>query len=69
MAVTSFDMDERTQKSIDDLKVVFGVKTNAAVLRKALALATIAARNADKDNTVVVAQSSSGQGERVSLAG
>ena len=67
MAVTSFEMDERTLQTIDELKAVFGVKTNAAVLRKALALARIVGRHADKEHAVVIG--GEGDSEKVSLAG
>ena len=47
MAVTSFEVDERTAALLAQLQETFGVKTNAAVLRKALALANVASQYAD----------------------
>jgi hypothetical protein len=69
MAVTSFEVDERTAALLAELQKTFGVKTNAAVLRKALALANVASQYADADNTITI---TSGEGKapvKVSLAG
>jgi hypothetical protein len=68
VAVTSFEVDERTAKLLADLQETFGVKTNAAVIRKALALANVASHHAAADHTITI----SGDGEppvKVSLAG
>jgi len=54
MAQTSFDVDAATLAAIAELKEKFGVKTNAQVIRKALALARVAAQNADDDNTLTI---------------
>jgi hypothetical protein len=51
---TSFVIDDRTAEILESLKKEFGVKTNAAVIRKALALANVAARSADADHTVTI---------------
>lgn len=67
MAVTSFEMDERTLQTIEELKKLFGVKTNAAVLRKSLALSRIVGRHANNEHTVVIGEND--KSERVSLAG
>ena len=42
MAVTSVDVDERTAELIASVRKTTGVKTNAPVIRKALALANVA---------------------------
>jgi len=68
MAVTSFDVDERTAALLAELQKTFGVKTNAAVLRKALALASLASKHAASDHTITI----SGDGQapvKISLAG
>jgi hypothetical protein len=57
MAVTSFEVDERTAAVLTELQKKFGVTTNAAVIRKALALANVAARHADADNSITPAPS------------
>jgi len=68
VAVTSFEVDERTAEFIAQLRDTFGVKTNAAVIRKALALAKIASQHANSDHTITIAP----EGKppvKVSLAG
>ena len=64
MPVTSFSLDERTLSVVRELQGVFGVKTNAAVLRKAIALAKITASKASTDHTVVI----SGGGEPITVS-
>lgn len=54
MALTSFEMNEETLKAIEELKPFFGVKTNAAVLKRALALALVAAENADERRRLTI---------------
>lgn len=68
MAVTSFEVDERTAELLAQLQKTFGVKTNAAVIRKALALANVASRHADADNTITIG-SDAKPPVKVSLAG
>jgi hypothetical protein len=68
MAVTSFEVDERTANLLAKLQGTFGVKTNAAVIRKALALASVASQHAAPDHTITI----SGDGQprvKVSLVG
>ena len=68
MAVTSFEVDERTAALLADLQKTFGVKTNAAVIRKALALANVASQHAGLDHTITI--TSEGKPPvKVSLAG
>jgi len=71
MAVTTFDVDERTAELLAKLQTTFGVKTNAAVLRKAVALANIASQHAGPDNTITIAPSEDGTkpAVKISLAG
>lgn len=70
MAVTSFNVDERTATLLAKLQDTFGVKTNAAVIRKALALASVASQHANSDNTITIAPSDKGEpAVKVSLAG
>jgi hypothetical protein len=70
MAITSFDVDERTAELIARLQKTFGVKTNAAVLRKALALANVASQHADADNMITIAPSEDGKpAVKISLGG
>jgi hypothetical protein len=70
MPVTSFDIDERTAALIAQLRETFGVKTNAAVIRKALALANVASQHADSDRTITITSGVAGKPPvKVSLAG
>lgn len=52
MQQTSFLLDEGTAQAIEQLKKEFNVTTNAAVIRRAIALARIATRNSDSDKVV-----------------
>jgi hypothetical protein len=63
MAVTSFDVDQHTAEAISELRGLFGVKTNAAVIRRALALAQVIGREAATDHTITV----SGRAEPVRI--
>jgi hypothetical protein len=70
MAVTSFEVDDRTAALIARLRETFGVNTNAAVIRKALALANVASQHADADRTITIAPSDDGKpAVKISLAG
>jgi hypothetical protein len=69
MAVTSFEVDERTAELLAQLQKTFGVKTNAAVLRKALALANVASQHAGADNTITITSDDGKPPVKVSLAG
>ena len=54
MAQTTFEVDAATLAAISELKSAFGVSTNAAVIRKALTLARVAARSSDEDNSITI---------------
>jgi hypothetical protein len=54
MAQTTFEVDPATLAAMAELKQKFGVRTNAQVIRKALALAWVAAQNADANNTITI---------------
>ena len=54
MRQTSFVVDDKTVKALEELKETFGVTTNAAVIRRALALAKVAAENADSEHTITI---------------
>jgi hypothetical protein len=51
----SFEVDDRTAELLARLQKIFGVDTNAAVIRKAVALASIAGEQAGADKTVTIA--------------
>ena len=44
---TSFEVDELTRAALDELKKVYGVTSNAAVMKRAVRIALIASRYAD----------------------
>lgn len=50
----TFMVDEKTLGIIESLKVSFGVGTNAAALRRALAIARLAAENQRDDHTITL---------------
>lgn len=52
MAQTSFDIDAKTAEALERLKEIYGVGSNAAVMKRALALALVASRYADEDNNL-----------------
>jgi hypothetical protein len=54
MAQTTFEVDQATLDVLSELKQTFGVKTNAQVIRRALALARVAAKNAGEDHTLTI---------------
>jgi hypothetical protein len=54
IVAASFDVDEQTVELLAKLQKRFGVDTNAAVIRKALALANIASDHAEPDNTITI---------------
>ena len=54
MGQTSFVFDASTEQVIEELKREFGVTTKVAVIRRALALARVAARSAAEDHTVTI---------------
>jgi len=51
---TTLDVDADTEALLNELKVTFGVKTNAGVIRKALQLSKFMASEADENHTVVI---------------
>ena len=68
MKTTTIQFDERSQSEIDKLKKVFSASTNAAVVRKALALAALIATEADENHQVTIRKRSKEGNLYVSLA-
>ena len=62
--VTTVQFDERTAENIDKLREVYGATSTAAVIRRALALASLVAREATPDRTVTI----TGKGEPVTVS-
>jgi hypothetical protein len=50
----SYQTDERTENLLSELREGFGVATDSAVIRRALALASVIVRNAGEDHTITV---------------
>gem|GEM_PF-4976109 len=51
---TTFVFDAHTVKALESMKATFGVTSNAAVLRRALALAQVAIDNAADDKSLTI---------------
>ena len=66
---TSFQLDTGTAEAIEELKTVFGASSNTVVIRKAIALARIAARNSDAGDNTVTLLDKDGDRLKISLAG
>lgn len=66
MNQTCFEVDEHTAGLIARLREPFGVTSNAAVIRKALALASVASQHADADHIVILTVE--GRSVRINLA-
>jgi hypothetical protein len=49
---TSFEIDDKTANALETLKSVYGVSSNAAVLKRALAIALVASKQADPDHNI-----------------
>jgi len=69
MAQTSFQLDEGTAQAIEELKKVFNVTSNTAVIRKAIALSRIAARHSVNDDHTIVLLGKDNVPTKVMLAG
>jgi transaldolase len=66
---TSFQLDPGTAQAIDELKTVFGVTSNTAVIRKAIALARVAANTQNASERTITLVDQAGTPLKVSLAG
>lgn len=68
MALTSFEIDEKTSDALDRLKKVYGVSTNAGVIKRALAIALAASKFADPEfNIHIRSESNDGTAREVVL--
>lgn len=66
---SSFQLDAGTAEAIEELKGVFGVTSNTAVIRRAIALARVASRNSDAEDRTVTLVDKTGTPLKISLAG
>jgi hypothetical protein len=65
MAQTSFEIDEKTAVALEHLKKVYGVPSNAAVLKRALALALAASKYADSEHNIHIRSEVNGKEQEV----
>lgn len=56
MAATSFNIDQKTDQTLESLRRHYRVSSKAEVLRKAIALLNVASRNEHADGTVILRQ-------------
>lgn len=56
MAATSFNIDQKTDQTLESLRRHYQVSSKAEVLRKAIALLNVASRNEQADGTVILRQ-------------
>jgi hypothetical protein len=54
MAQTSINIDQEMEAAMDELRKAFGVTSNAAVLKRAVALARQSVRAADEDGSIII---------------
>jgi hypothetical protein len=68
MAQLTFQLDDNSEKAIEELKDFFGTKSSAAAVRSALALVRALAP-ASKDRTVIVHDQNKDEDLKILLAG
>lgn len=54
MAVTSFNVDQKTDQTLERLRCHYQVSSKAEVLRKAIALLNVVRRNEHADGTIIL---------------
>lgn len=54
MAASGVTFDDKTTKMIEGLRAAFNVSSNAEVIQRALILAQMAAKKADKDHNILI---------------
>lgn len=54
MALTSFNIDQKMQNTLEELKRHYGATSNAEVLRKAIALLQVVKENESEDGAFVL---------------
>ena len=54
MAVTTINIDKEMGEAMEELRLVLGVTSNTAVLKRAVALLRIGAKAADEDGSLVL---------------
>lgn len=64
MAVTSFNIDDKMDQTLEALKAHYGATSKAEILRKAVALLNVASKNEAEDGTIVL---SDGNGKDIKV--
>ena len=54
MAVTSFNVDQKLDQALEELKKHYGASSKAEILRKAVALLKVASENEQADGSIVI---------------
>ncbi|HEX9660977.1 MAG TPA: hypothetical protein VGB27_01720 [Candidatus Binatia bacterium] len=54
MAMTTFNVDERMEQSLEELKKHFGASSKAEVIRKAIALLKVVTDSEDADGSITI---------------
>ena len=54
MPLTSFNIDERTDRTLEELKSHFGASSKAEIVRKAIALLNVAKDAEQPDGSVII---------------
>ncbi len=54
MALTSFNIDERTDRTLEELKAHFGASSKAEIVRKAVAFLKVAKDAEQPDGSVII---------------
>ena len=54
MAVTSFNVDEKLDATLESLKMHYGASSKAEILRKAIALLKVVQENEQQDGSIII---------------
>jgi len=58
MPLTSFNLDEKTDRTLEELKAHFGASSKAEIVRKAVAFLKVAKDSEQADGSVIIRRSS-----------
>ena len=54
MAVTSFSLDDKLDKTVEQLKNHYGASSKAEIFRKAIALLQVVQENEQQDGSIII---------------
>jgi hypothetical protein len=60
MAVTTFNVDPKTDQTLEELKRHYHASSKAEILRKAIALLNVASRSEQSDGSIIIRQQKGG---------